>query len=170
MVAAAGEIARLEIPDGPGGPAPGRFAGLRRRLALLRSKVPVADLVRARRMLAASALSRVASHGDFHSNNVLIAGGSCWVIDWELAGRRPAGYDLMRYWTGAEEEEREVLFEGAVELAGPSATRELLRLRYAVTVQTIAGMLAAVNDFDRDPDRGQALLRLLPELRREAGV
>jgi hypothetical protein len=170
VAAAAAELARLELPDGPGGPPPSRVARVRRRLGVLRSALPAADVLRARRLLGATRLPRAASHGDFHPGNVLIAAGACWVVDWELTGRRPLGFDLMRYWTGATEEERPVLFEGAVALAGEEARAELLRLRYVVAVQTVAGKLAARNDFDRDLEGGRALLELLPALRREAGL
>ena len=169
IVAAAGELARLDLPDGPGGPPPGSVRRLRARLAFLRSEVPLADLLRARRVITQSPLVPVSSHGDFQPTNVLLADGWCWVIDWELSCRRPAGYDLMQYWTSAGEEEREILFEGAVALVGSDSRHELVRLRYAVTVQTVAGMLGNLNDFDRDVARGSALLRSLAQLRREAG-
>ena len=58
---------------------------------------------------------QVTSHGDFHRGNVLVRDGVAWVVDWELSGKRPAGYDLMQFWATLEgAEDRERLFERAV--------------------------------------------------------
>lgn len=37
------------------------------------------------------------AHGDFQPGNILLAGEQVWLIDWEYAGRRQAGYDLLVY-------------------------------------------------------------------------
>jgi hypothetical protein len=94
-----------------------------------------------------------------------------WVVDWELSGERPAGYDLMQFWATLEgAEDREYLFELAVSSIGADRRRELLRLRHALVVRTIVGKLAAPMAFDRDPAGARDLLALLPGLRAEAGL
>jgi aminoglycoside phosphotransferase (APT) family kinase protein len=111
-------------------------------------------------------LPRVAAHGDFYPGNVLVSGGVAWVVDWELCGRRPLGYDLMHYWATTEDAQaRAVVLEGALDLVGASNRAELLRLRYAVAVRVAASKLAAAASGDRDPKGAQRLLRSLPELR-----
>ena len=168
---AAAAVAKLVLPNRPPLRASRPVAAVGRRLRWLASPVPLADIVRARRLVAASALPRATSHGDFHARNVLVSGGVAWVVDWELSGRRPAGYDMMRLWAGlADDGDRTRAFEAAVATVGAAARTELLRLRYAVAVQTAVGMLAAKHEFDRDPSGGRALLRLLPDLRAEAGA
>jgi hypothetical protein len=168
VVAAAAELATLELPA----PAvtPRRrlsLAPLRRRLRWLGRPRLAAELAHARRLLAASRLPEVTTHGDFHPGNVLRADGRAWVVDWELVGRGPAGYDLMRYWAATRDGgERERLYAGALELAGDEA--ELARLRYALAVLTAADKLSHPQALNRDREGAAELLRLLPELRRAA--
>ena len=170
-VAAAGEkVAQLDLP-----PAPGRSGGRRvsmlTRLRTLRSPLQLHDLRASRRTLVDSGLSQVTSHGDFHRGNVLVQDGAAWVVDWELSGKRPAGYDLMQFWATLEApEDREYLFELAVSSIGADRRRELLRLRHALVVRTIAGKLAGPRAFDRDLEGARDLLALLPALRTEAGL
>jgi hypothetical protein len=168
VVAAAAEIAALRLP-----PAPASSSGRRglepllRRLRLLGRPRLAVELVRARRLQARSKLPEVTTHGDFHPGNVLLADGAAWVVDWELAGRGPAGLDLMRYWATLERpDDRERLFAASVELVGEEL--ELARLRYAVAVVTAADKLSHPRSLNRDPTGAAALLLLLPELRRAA--
>jgi hypothetical protein len=143
---------------------------VRRRLRTLRTPVG-RDLLAARRLLRASTLPRVTSHGDFHRLNVLMEGGRPWIVDWELLGRRPHGFDLMRLWTSLEDpEDRERLFEAAVDLVGERRRGELLELRYVLLVRAIADKLVPSADFNADPAGGRLLLDLLPEVRTAAGV
>lgn len=166
VAAAAERLAELELPPAPG--ASQRGGRLLTRVRILRSPLPLRDLRAARRTLADPGLPTVTSHGDFHAGNVLVQDGAAWVVDWELSGRRPAGYDLMQFWATLEHpEDRERLFEAAVASIG--ARSELLRLRYALVVRTIAGKLAAPMTFDRDREGADKLLALLPGLRTEAG-
>jgi hypothetical protein len=164
VVAAARELARLELPVLP--PAPGRglsLAALQRRTRLLARPRFAAELARARRLLASSRLPQVTSHGDFHPGNVLRADGAAWVIDWELVGHAPVGYDLMRYRaTLTDPDERERVDAGALELTGDAL--ELARLRYAVTVLTAADKLSHPEQLNRDEAGAAALLAELPEL------
>jgi streptomycin 6-kinase len=140
-----------------------------RRVRLIRSRLPTVDVIRARRLLARTALPLATSHGDFHGGNVLFDGEATWVVDWELCGRRPIGYDLMQLWADfADERDRTRLFAGAAEIAGGAWIDELRRLRYALLVITIANKLTSERPFDRDPVGADALLRLLPEARAEA--
>jgi hypothetical protein len=168
-VAAAGRLAELELPEAP--TRTGLAGALRRRLRIALSPVPKRDLLAARRGLREVTLPLVTGHGDFYTGNLLLAEGATWVVDWELAGRWPAGYDLMRLWsTVARAEDRERLLAGAVELVGPAHRAGLLRLRHAVLVYTIAGLFGAERRSERDPAAGRELLGLLPAVRREAGL
>lgn len=168
--AAAGRIAALALP--PASPSPRRpLAVVRRRLRTVMSELPVRDLVRARRIGAALDLPPVTSHGDFQDRNILVTDGVAWVVDWERCGQRPLGWDLMRLWATLElEEDRARLFEGAIDLVGEHRRQQLLRLRYALTVQTIASKLADDHAFNRDVPGARRLLDLLPSLRREAAA
>ena len=169
VVAAAGRIPHLDLPRAP--VRPGRAGSLRTRAKLLRSPLPLRDLRAARRTLADPGLPPVTSHGDFHRGNVLMQDGAAWVVDWELSGERPAGYDLMQFWATLERaEDRERLFEASVAAVGTTHRPALLRLRHALVVRTIAGKLAAPMAFDRDRGGAHDLLELLPEIRAEAGL
>jgi hypothetical protein len=168
VLAAAAELAELELPSPPVSPRRRLSLGpLRRRLRLLGRPRLAAELARARRLLAATRLPEVTTHGDFHPGNVLRAGGAAWVIDWELAGHGPAGYDLMRYWaTLADPVEREGLYAGALELTGDEL--QLTRLRYAIAVITAADKLSHPEALNRDEEGAAAILAMLPELRAAA--
>ena len=167
-VSASARLAELALPEPPA-TSSRRRARLGYRIRLLRRPRLVRELARARRLVAASGLPLVASHGDYFPGNVLAAEGSAWVIDWELCGRLPLGYDLLHYWTDAEDEEaRAIALEGAVELTGPARRAELMQLRYAVALRAVASKLAAAAARDRDPDGAARLLALLPELREAA--
>jgi hypothetical protein len=138
---------------------------------VLRGGVPLGDLRASRRTLAEPGLPLVTSHGDFHRGNVLVSGGAAWVVDWELSGRRPAGYDLMQFWATLDlPEDRERLFETTVMSVGSAHRAELLRLRHALLVRTIAAKLSSRMNFDRDPAGAHDLLTLLPAVRQEAGL
>ena len=166
LVAAAAErLQALDLPELPARPQRGSF---RARLRVLASPLPVADLGRARRVLAESRLPLVTTHGDFHPGNVLISGGAAWVVDWELCGHGPAGSDLLHFASTVESpEDRERLLEAAVGLAGDRD--EALRLAYAVLVRATAAKLSAAQPFDRDPEGAKRLLALLPAARQAAG-
>ena len=168
VVAAAAEIAALRLPPAPStSPARRGLEPLLRRLRLLGRPRLAVELLHARRLLGRSKLPEVTTHGDFHPGNVLLADGAAWVVDWELAGRGPAGLDLMRYWATLERPgDRERLFTAAVELVGDEL--ELARLRYAIAVVTAADKLSHPRSLNRDPTGAAALLPLLPELRRAA--
>ncbi len=163
-VEAAERIARLRLPvsDAPratGGSLLGRIA------AVHRSPLPLTDVVRARIALASPGLPLGGSHGDFHADNILLAEGAVWIVDWERSGRRPWGYDLMRlHATLRHDDDRERLLECALDLAGPRR-RQLLRLAHALLVRTIADRLLGANSFDRDPYEARRLLDLLPRFR-----
>jgi len=172
-LAALGELAVRDLPASLPTGNPGlqarlaRRRRLARRLRLTRSALSVRDLLRARQLLASSPLLPVASHGDFHAGNVLFADGATWIVDWELSGRRPLGYDAMMLWpTLADEADRERLLAGALELVSPRHRDALLDLRYALVVRMTAGLLAADAPLDRDPAAARAWLARLPELRR----
>lgn len=158
----------LDLPRRAGRPAPAsRWATVARRLRLLRSPLPTADVLRARRLAASSRLPRVTSHGDFHPAHVLPADGSVWVIDWELSGRAPLGFDLMQLWAGLPDaDDRALLLDATLRAVDASQRDEVLRLRYVALVRRIASKLAEHRRFgDRDPVAAEALLALLPEAR-----
>ena len=166
LVAAAAErLQALDLPELQARPQRGSF---RARLRLLGSPLPVADLRRARRVLAESRLPLITTHGDFHPGNVLISGGAAWVVDWELCGHGPAGADLLHFAATVDSTaDRERLLEAAVELAGDRD--EALLLAYAVLVRASAAKLSAAQPFDRDPEGAKKLLAVLPAARRAAG-
>ena len=170
VVNAAAELASLSIPRLEAARESGsRLDRLARRLRLLSRPRLAREVLRARRLLARSALREVTTHGDFHPGNVLLADGAAWVVDWELAGRGPAGLDLMRYWaTIVTTGERDRLYEATVGLVGDE--RALAELRYAVTVVTAADKLSHPDALNRDPEGATALLELLPGLRSAAGL
>lgn len=164
-VGAAGRLAELTLPEPPT-TATGRRGLLAYRLRLLRRPRLLRELARVRALVQHSTLPRVAAHGDFYPGNVLVSGGVAWVVDWELCGRRPLGYDLMHYWATTEDTlARAVVLEGALDLVGAANRADLLRLRYAVAVRVAASKLAAAASGDRDPAGAQRLLRGLLELR-----
>jgi hypothetical protein len=167
-VLAAAEIPELDLPAVPG-PA-GRRSPAQRLLRIARAAmgpISVNDLRTARRELAESDLPRVSCHRDFHPKNVLFdAQGSAWVIDWERTGPGPLGLDLMQLWANiADPEDRERLFEHAVELVGAGRRASLERLRFAVVVAEASGWHAERNPYDRDDAALARMLEVLPELR-----
>jgi hypothetical protein len=170
VVAAAAELASCSIPtlaaSGRGGSHLDRLA---RRLRLLSRPQLARKVLEAHRLIAGSTLPEVTTHGDFHPGNVLLADGAAWVVDWELAGRGPAGLDLMRYWaTLGSASKRDRLYAAAVELVGDEPALALLR--YAITVVTAADKLSHPSGLNRDPEGAKALLDLLPGLRSAAGL
>jgi Ser/Thr protein kinase RdoA (MazF antagonist) len=129
----------------------------------------VADVVAARRALRPGSLPAAPAHGDFHEGNVLVDADGPWVVDWELSGPRPLGYDAMQLWATLEDDELRAAFLEAV-LAGADAPRRalLLRVRHAVLVQTILRKLLPDRSLNRDPAGADRLLRLLAGARRDA--
>ena len=164
-VAAANRIPELKLPLAPSRSGQSLIPSLRRRWRLVRSPLPFRDVLRARKILRAAGPATV-SHGDFHPKNILLADGAAWVIDWELSGMRPRGYDLMYLAATLADDDRDHLWQ--LVSSGPE-TQRLRRLQYAVTVSVLSGKLAAAQAFDRDPAAAEALLRELPRLRAEAG-
>lgn len=166
VVAAAAEIPSLRLPSEPwpGGQG-GRIVKLLRRARLLRSPVPVRDVLRARRLLANLQIPLVPIHGGYQRRHVFPAGGACWVIDWEQSGSGPIGFDLMHFWTSLDDPaHRDRLFAATLDLIGRRYEAELHRLRYAMLVRTIAGKF--VDDFLFE--EGHELLLLLPDVRAAA--
>lgn len=163
VVAASKALSALDLPRRPpsssvGGPR--RREKLERWVRLARSPLPVADVLRARRM-DLSDLPRVTAHGDFHAAHVLPRDGAVWVIDWELSGRAPAGLDLMQLWASLpDRHQRDDL------LAAAKTANVDPRLRYVALVRRIASKVAELSRFgDRDMADAQRLLALLPEAR-----
>lgn len=143
------------------GGGPNRFEKLERWARLARSPLPVADVLRARRMAFDHT---VTVHGDFHAAHVLPAGGAVWVIDWELSGKGPRGMDLAQLWASlADAAERDAL------RAAASDVPEFDKLRYVALVRRISSKVAEHARFgDRDMADAQRLLALLPEAREAA--
>jgi hypothetical protein len=163
VVEAAMRIRDLQLPSSPWPNRPGGIVALAgRRARLLRSPLPMRDLAAARRVLADSSLPEVTSHGSFQRLHVFLSGGAAWVIDWEQAGRKPLGYDLMTYWSNLEDDEtRALVLEASLAAVGPNHGRDLLRLRYSLLVRMIAAKFAD----DAQPEGGRRLLELLPAVR-----
>jgi hypothetical protein len=164
-------LTTLDLPRRGGRRVVGSRAELLvRRARLVLSPLPVADVVRARRLAQASSLPLVTAHGDFHAAHVLPRDGAVWVIDWELSGRAPLGLDLMQLWASLPGvDDRAALLDAALAAVGPDRRAELLRLRYVALVRRIASKVAELRRFgDRDPEAARALLALLPEARAAA--
>ncbi|MDX6503694.1 MAG: Choline/ethanolamine kinase [Gaiellaceae bacterium] len=163
--AAASRLIELRIPTGPRAhAAPDSATGrVQRRLRVAFSALPASDLSAAERILADPGLPPLPSHGDFFPENLLLAGGALWVVDWECSAERPAGYDLMQLWSALERAgDRERLFDSALELVGTPGRRKLEQLRYAVVVETAWRLL---HQGDGARPRADGLLALLPQLR-----
>ncbi len=168
VLAAAADLSRRDLPllETNGAGSASAIATTRRRINLAFSALPLRDVARARAIVADSTLPPVTSHGDLHAENVLLADGQAWVIDWELIGRRPAGYDLMQFWTTLpDERDRSRLWNGAVDIVGKENEAPLADLRYALAVRTIANKLCSPDRIHRDLEGGRRILSLLPEVR-----
>ena len=171
VLAAAADLPKRDLPafEHRPGRAAAAITTARRRARLALSPLSLRDVARARTILAETALPRVTSHGDLHAGNVLVSEGDTWLVDWELSGATPAGYDLMQLWsTLPDAQDRERLWQGAIEIVGREHVRALAELRYALAVRTIANKLCSPAGFQRDLDGGRRLLALLPELRAAA--
>ena len=119
VLTAASALAALELPALDGGPGESRGRALVRRARLAASPLSLRDVARSRSLLSSCELPLVTSHGDFHSGNLLWSAGALWVIDWELVGSRPLGFDLLTLWPTLEaEEDRDRLWHGAIAIAG----------------------------------------------------
>ncbi len=162
--AAAADIPALELPDAPssdGGAS--RLAGVVRVARAAVGPISISDLRVARRELGQTELPTVTCHRDFHPKNLLVENGDVWVIDWERASPGPAGLDLLRLWTSlAAPDDRDRVFEHAVELVGRYRRASLERLRFAVAVAEASGLHAEKNPFDRDDATLARLLELIP--------
>lgn len=161
-------LAELVLPSPPEqGGRREHLTAARRRLRTLGSILPLSDVIRARRLAGATELPEVTSHGDFHAGNLLLSDASVWVIDWELSGLRPAGFDLMQLSaTLPDRADAETLFEVTVDRLGPGSRSGLLKLRYVHLVRTIAGKLAGAKSFNRDEEGARALMAELSDARR----
>jgi streptomycin 6-kinase len=171
VLAAAADLPQRDLPafEHDSARTAAAIAAARRRTKIALSALPLRDVARARAIIAGSPLPQVTSHGDLHAGNVLVSDGITWLVDWELSGDRPAGYDLMQLWPTLEHDaDRERLWQGAVEIVGKQHQRGLAQLRYALAVRTIANKLCSPARFQRDFEGGRRILALLPELRPEA--
>lgn len=170
VVEAALELSRRTLPPPPAGVGrERRLAAYARRLRVVRSPLPSADLVRAKRVVDESALPVVTSHGEFTRRHLLVEDGVPWLVDWENAGQRPLGFDLMALWADLEDAgDRELLFEQSVEALGAQAADGLRKLGYALLVRLIGSCVAEPLPMNRDPQRAQVLLERLPAARRDA--
>jgi hypothetical protein len=168
---AAVALAEAPVPSMTGtGPSRTGAQRIDRVLRIVRGPLPVRDLLNARRVLASSSLPRAVAHGDFHEGNVLFAGGDVWLVDWELSGPKPAGYDLMQLWTTlSDSADREQVFAIAEDWLGRRHRQALAALRYVLLVHTIAAKVAPNRLFDLDETGAGILLELLPRIRAEAG-
>lgn len=168
VLAAVAALSRHTLPAAQVAGGRKRFARatLSRRARVALSSLHMRDVARARAIVELSPLPRVTSHGDLHTGNVLISDGAAWVVDWELSGLRPVGFDLMQLWaTLPDPSDRDRLWEGALATIDEEHHEALADLRYALTVRTIANKLAAPHHFDRDSEGGGRLLALLPSIR-----
>ena len=112
----------------------------------------------------------MSSHGDFVPENLLFDGSALWVIDW---GSPVAARPVRISCSSGRCLTPMTIASGCSTARSASSERTraaLLAVRYATVVAMIAALYAAPNAFDRDPFRAHALLDLLPDLRREAGI
>jgi hypothetical protein len=173
VVAAIAVLQRSELPQPPPQLVRRREAPIarwRRRLLMLRSPLPARDVLRARQAFSRSALPLTTSHGDLHRKQIYPAPGGIWVVDWELLGKRPAGWDaVFLSWDLEDPEDRERLFLATLELVGPRYRSDLLTLKYAALVKMIVGKLVGSKRAE-DREQGLMLLDELPRVRKEAGL
>lgn len=173
VVAAITVLQGSELPQPPPQLLRSREAPIarwRRRLLMLRSPLPTRDLVRARRVFSRSPLPLTTSHGDLHRKQIFPAPGGIWVVDWELLGKHPAGWDpLYLLWDLEDRDDRERLFLATLELVGRRYRSGLLTLKYAALVKMIVGKLIGSRRAE-DHEQGLMLLEELPRVRREAGI
>ena len=126
--------------------------------------------MRARRVFPGSSLPLVTSHGYLIRNHTFPVPGGLWVVDWELLGKRPAGWDaVFLSWDLEDPDDRERLFLATLELVGSRYRSDLLALRYAALVKMIVGKFVGPRRVD-DPEQGLTLLEELPRVRDEAGL
>jgi hypothetical protein len=171
VVAAADEIASLRLPSLAAGRSQARLRVARRRLRLVAHPGLLADARRARSVMSSLSLPLAPGHGDFHPGNVLVAGGRVSVVDWELSGARPRGYDVLTFRASlTRADQRDELFEAAVAGLGEACRPELARLGYALLVRSIVNRLTHPQALSRDPEAARALLTLLPAERLSAGL
>lgn len=178
LVAALAEVGRLELPAqaappaapaGRAGAPATRWRAVRRRAALLRSPVPVTDLLRSRALLRGIAPAGPA-HRDLHAGNLLLGAGTdrVAVVDWELAGEGLPGEDAAQLTATLPPESGPAIWAAALAGAPAGRTRDWARVRYAVAVRTMLLDYAPATPSDAFPERAAALLALLPGLRHAA--
>lgn len=173
VAAAVAVLQASELPQPPPQLVRSREASIarwRRRLLMLRSPLPARDLVRARRLFSRSPLPLTTSHGDLHRKQIFPAQGGIWLVDWELLGKRPAGWDtVFLSWDLQDPEDRDRLFLATLELVGRRYRSGLLALKYAALVKMIVGKLVGSRRVE-DREQGLMLLEELPRVREEARV
>jgi hypothetical protein len=168
-VAGAARIAELDLPAAPWPKHPGGLRALaRRRAGLVRAPIALRDVTAARRIVSSCPIPPVTSHGSYQFRHIFPADGAVYVIDWELAAKRPAGYDLLTYEAVLDPDDprREAVWRATLELVGRGWERELARLRYALLVRIVAGKFVD----DGEPERAMVLLPLVAERRAAAGL
>lgn len=166
-VAAAQRLATLDLPPSAPSVAEPRWRAQLRRARVVASPLRTSEYLRAHALYSRSPLERVTSHGDFHPAHLLyrVEDEAIWLIDWDLAAERPAGFDLMQLWIYLDPEDREACFEATVDLLGERNRQALVELRYAVLVRMIAAHFAERHAVVRNKPEGRRLLTLLPEVR-----
>jgi hypothetical protein len=173
VIAAIGALQETELPQLPPQLERTREAPIarwRRRLLMFSSPLPAREVLRARRVFSRSPLPLATSHGDLHRKQIYPAPEGIWVVDWELLGKRPAGWDaVFLSWDLEDPEDRERLFLATLELVGPRYRSDLLTLKYAALVKMIVGKLVGSKRAE-DREQGLMLLDELPRVREEAGL
>jgi phosphotransferase family enzyme len=173
VIAAIAVLQERDLPQPPPQLTRSREAPIarwRRRLLMLRSPLPARDLMRARRLFTRSPLPLTTSHGDLHRKQIFPAPGGVWVVDWELLGKRPAGWDaVFLSWDLQDPEDRDRLFLATLELVGRRYRSGLLALKYAALVRMIVGKLVGSRRVE-DREQGLMLLEELPRVREEARI
>lgn len=166
-------VGRLVLPERPPQADPPPSPPWRRaaqQAALLRSPLPLADVVAARRWRESAPGPEVTVHGDLHTGNVLASAEALHVLDWELADRGPAGLDLGRLVARLPVAHGDLVLEAAAGLPGSPPLAVLRGHRYAETVRTAADLWLAPRGQGRDRPAARALAARLPGLRRAAGL
>jgi len=168
-IAAALTIPAVELPTAPEGTGGERRGERwRRRARMIGGGVRVADLLLARRD---PGLPLVRSHGDFHAGNILCDDDGPWIIDWEMTGMRPVGYDLLSLWPTLDDAgDRELVLEAAFAQAGAEHRAGVLRLRFSLLVRALAAVAGAPQGIGGVGPPAGVLRRLLVEARSEADL
>lgn len=162
--------ARLSFPPRATPAGGSALARLRQRVGLLRSGIPIRHLIGARRVFADPGLPLAGAHGDLHRGNTLMAADGLWVVDWELSGHQPFGFDAIMFAASLNADLLGPVAEWIGEQLGGSHRAAAQRLAYAMAVRVASAKLVPVLSTDGDLEGGLRLAERLDDLAARAAL